>query len=139
MFGYSEHKLIGMKLRSLLDIPSSDKTTTTSDDDTAAINQSKNQDILIELDRLDENGRVVLCSGKIFDAITVDNTAGDDTEKSNMSQHQQHQHLIIPISMYMLKLTDEQEPKCLCVMEPVQRVVGNFTINLKVKKKTSVN
>lgn len=114
LFGYNESKLIGMKLKDLLDL--SEKGSS----------GDKNQEILMELDRLDQNGRVVLCSGKIFDAITVDPLSGHQQAGSKDN------YLIIPISMYMLKLTDEQEPKCLCVMEPVQRVVGNFAINLKV-------
>ena len=126
LFGYSEEKLIGMKLNSLLD----------GSGEGSNENGVKFQDILVESDRLDQNGRIVLCSGKIFDAITVENN-GDVSESDknqNKDDNASNRHLVMPISMYMLKLTDEQEPKCLCVMEPVQRVVGNFTINLKVRK-----
>jgi hypothetical protein len=109
LFGYNENTLIGMKLKDLLDLA--------------------NKNDLIECDRLDENGRVVLCSGKIFEAITIDplDEKEDDDRKSNT--------ILIPVSMYMLKLTDETEPKCLCVMEPVQRVSGSFSVNLKGKIK----
>ena len=77
----------------------------------------------MESDRLDEHGKIVLCSGKIFDAYS-DNDSADDKDSSTRS--------VIPVSIYMLKLTDEAEPKCLCAMEPVQRVTGNFSINVKV-------
>ena len=86
-------------------------------------NNSKKQDFLMESDRLDENGKIVLCSGKIFDAYTdLDcREEGENEEKP-----------VMPVSIYMLKLTDEAEPKCLCAMEPVQRVSGTFSINVKV-------
>lgn len=126
LFGYSEEKLIGLKLNKLLD---------TRNGDDASEDGAKNQDILIELDRLDENGRIVLCSGKIFDAITTIKNDEDGVLDENGINQNNEDHLVVPVSMYMLKLTDEQEPKCLCVMEPVQRIVGNFTINLKVCRK----
>ena len=119
LFGYSENELIGMKLNGLLNVNGDSK-----DEESSGV-----QEILVESDRLDENGRIVLCSGKIFDAITAENTGDGEHQPSD---NEANQRLIIPISMYMLKLTDEKEPKCLCVMEPVQRIVGNFTINLKV-------
>jgi serine/threonine protein kinase len=100
LFGYqTEEKLIGMRLRDLIDT------------------QNDEYDKLIECDRLDQSGRVVMCSGKIFDAVRVDESTN---ERST-----------VPISLYMLKLTDEPEPKCLCVMEQVQRVSGTFSVNLK--------
>lgn len=79
----------------------------------------------MESDRLDEHGKIVLCSGKIFDAYCeLENGSGDDRDSSSRT--------VIPVSIYMLKLTDEAEPKCLCAIEPVQRVIGNFSINVKV-------
>ncbi len=118
LFGYSETKLIGTKLKDLLDLH----------DQSSDLN--KNQELLMESNQLDENGRIVLCSGKIFDAFTVDNQATHQkTKKDNESTDKKS---VIPISIYMLKLSDEAEPKCLCVMEPVQRVTGTFAINVKV-------
>jgi hypothetical protein len=76
----------------------------------------------MESDRLDENGKIVLCSGKIFDAYT-------NLKEENDGQNE---HTVMPVSIYMLKLTDEAEPRCLCAMEPVQRVTGTFAINVKV-------
>lgn len=75
-------------------------------------NYHKKHEIMME-SHLDKDGNFVLCSGKLFDAID-----------SNGS--------IIPISIYMQKLTNEHQPKCLCVIEPVQKLVGKFSINLKV-------
>lgn len=114
LFGYSETKLIGAKLKDLLDL-------------NGHSNETKAEDLLMESNRLDENGRIVLCSGKIFDAFTVDtnNPAARTTNEEESSR------AVIPISIYMLKLTDEAEPKCLCVMEPVQRISGTFAFNVK--------
>lgn len=139
LFGYSENELIGMKLNDLLDL-------------TDYSGQSKQpMELLVESDKLDENGRVVLCPGKIFDAITVDQTKNGsqkqqqqqqqpvDDELSNDAKSNENNKIIIPVSMYMLKLTDEKEPKCLCVIEPVQRIQGKFSINLKGKIKTYNN
>lgn len=115
LLGYNETKLIGTKLKDLLDLSDS------------ANDSNKKQDVLMESNRLDENGRIVLCSGKIFDAFTF------DTNQTNKKDGDApDSKVIIPISIYMLKLTDEAEPKCLCVMEPVQRVTGTFAINVKV-------
>jgi PAS domain S-box-containing protein len=77
-------------------------------------NYHKKHEIMME-SHLDKDGNFVLCSGKLFDAID-----------SNGS--------IIPISIYMQKLTNEHQPKCLCVIEPVQKLVGKFSINLKVSQ-----
>ena len=98
LFGRNGEELSGRRLRELL----------VNDDDAES-------EILMESDRLDEHGRAVLCSGKIFDAIV------DGSEER------------IPVSVYIVKLTDDaHEPRCLCVMEPIQRVLGTFAINLKV-------
>ncbi len=86
---------------------------------------SRKQDFLMESDRLDENGKIVLCSGKIFDAFT-------NLSEENFQDDCQNEKTVMPVSIYMLKLTDEAEPKCLCAMEPVQRVTGTFAINVKV-------
>lgn len=118
LFGYNETRLIGMKLKDLLDLDGSQDFNT--------------QQILMETDRLDKNGRIVLCSGKIFDAIINNEDEEDEDESEDISQ-EKTSNLVMPISMYMLKLTDEKEPKCLCVMEPIQRVIGKFSINLKVR------
>lgn len=116
LFGFTEENLIGMRLKNLLDL----------NDEPGS---EKKQDILMESDRLDQDGRVVLCSGKIFDAFTNEKIekheeidADDDTDNRPK----------IPVSMFMQKLSDEAEPKCLCVMEPIQRIVGTFSINVKV-------
>lgn len=83
----------------------------------------------MESDRLDENGKIVLCSGKIFDAYTNLTEEEEDHKKLESDQTEKS---VKPVSIYMLKLTDEAEPKCLCAMEPVQRVSGTFAINVKV-------
>lgn len=70
-------------------------------------------EMLMDSDRLDTQGKAVLCAGKIFDALV----ACDSTR--------------MPVSVYIVKLTDEADPRCLCVMEPIQRVSGTFTVNLK--------
>lgn len=123
LFGYSEEKLIGMKLKELLDL--SDQSS-----------GEKKPEILMESDRLDQNGRIVLCSGKIFDALTCDKSTKKSNEDTETFEEKKSVENVckIPISMFMQKLTDEQEPKCLCVMEPIQRVVGTFGINVKVLK-----
>ena len=72
-----------------------------------------------------------LFSGKIFDAFTVGNQATNQKDEKDNDSFMENKS-VIPISIYMLKLTDEVEPKCLCVMEPVQRVTGTFAINVKV-------
>jgi PAS domain S-box-containing protein len=95
LFGYSEDTLIGMKLKDLLDVNSHHK-----------------HDIMME-SHLDDTGNLVLCTGKLFEAIDSNG-------------------IIIPISICMQKLTNDHEPKCLCMIEPVQRISGNFSINVKV-------
>ncbi|CAF0712521.1 unnamed protein product [Brachionus calyciflorus] len=116
LFGFPEEKLIGMYLKNLLDL--SDQP-----------GETKKQDILMESDRLDQNGRVVLCSGKIFDAFTNEKI-GVINEEEELDDDNVRKSKI-QISMFMQKLTDEQEPKCLCVIEPIQRIVGSFSINVK--------
>lgn len=116
LFGFTEEKLIGMRLKNLLDL----------NDEPGS---EKKQDILMESDRLDQHGRVVLCSGKIFDAYTNEKT--EKEENFDVDEDMDNRPKI-PISMFMQKLTDEAEPKCLCVMEPIQRIVGTFSINVKV-------
>ena len=112
LFGLNETKLIGRKLRDLFDF--------SSEMDGQSGKTPAKRDFLMESDRLDENGKIVLCSGKIFDVYTdVDGDGGGCDS-------------VMPVSIYMLKLTDEAEPKCLCAMEPVQRVTGTFAINIKV-------
>ncbi|RMZ94242.1 PAS domain-containing serine threonine- kinase [Brachionus plicatilis] len=115
LFGFTEEKLIGMYLKNLLDL----------NDESDC---EKNQEILMESDRLDQNGRVVLCSGKIFDAVTNNNCHKNEDADLDAEADKRPK---IPISMFMQKLTDESEPKCLCVMEPIQRIVGSFSINVK--------
>jgi hypothetical protein len=109
----SEVELIGKKLTDLLDLEESG-TSSTDETETAPRKTNTKLEILMEADRLDKQGNIVLCSGKIFDAII------------NNGQCR------LPISVYIVKLTDEAEPKCLCVMEPIQRVIGTFAINIKV-------
>jgi hypothetical protein len=111
LFGYNDGELIGMKLKDLLDLSENEIT--------------ERKEALMETDKLDQNGRVVLCSGKIFDAYCLN-------PLQNNPDQPKEEKLKIPVSIYMLKLTDEQEPRCLCVMEPIQRIVGTFTINFKV-------
>jgi PAS domain-containing protein len=124
LFGYNECELIGKRLRDLLEISSDEKTS-----------PSNNFNLLMESDRLDENGRVVLCSGRIVNAITVETLSSltlNEFENNNSKQCARIRRLLMPISIYMLKLTDEAEPRCLCVMEPVQSIIGQFSINIKV-------
>jgi hypothetical protein len=99
LFDYNEDKLIGMQLKDLLDK-----------------NSQYKHDILVE-SHLDDAGKIVLCSGKLFDAIDSKN-------------------IIIPISLYMQKLTKKsmEDPVCLCIIEPVQRITGYFKINVKVRQ-----
>ena len=125
LFGFSDDQLIGMKLKDLLDL-------------NEHVNSDK-KEALIETDRLDQNGRVVLCSGKIFEACIADPLGSNKNQSHEKNdemieedENNKCRRLKIPISIFMLKLTDEQEPKCLCVMEPIQRIVGTFTINFKV-------
>lgn len=108
LFGYSETDLLGKKLKDLLIEPDENQ----DDGD----NPNKTKKALIETGKLDQNGRVVICSGRIMEAIS----ASETKTQQNM-----------PVSIYMMKLTDEAEPKCLCVMEPIQRVSGSFGINFK--------
>ena len=130
LFGYNESELIGLRLKDLLDLGDSVS--------------SERKEALMEADRLDQHGRVVLCSGKIFEAFTRsplddinenENENGEEGERNEETSAKKsvnnNNKLKLPISMYMLKLTDEQEPRCLCVMEPIQRIVGTFTINFK--------
>lgn len=116
LFGLSETNLIGRKLKDLFDFSNETKPG-------GQASSSNKQDFLMESDRLDENGKIVLCSGRIFDAYT-DLEANEGTGDSP----------VMPVSIYMLKLTDEAEPKCMCAMEPVQRVSGTFAINVKVHR-----
>ena len=72
----------------------------------------KENDIIME-SHLDNSGDLILCSGKIFDVIDSNG-------------------IVMPISIYMQRLTNDHEPKCLCMIEPVQRITGNFSFNIKV-------
>ena len=130
LFGYSESKIIGKKLKDMIDF-------------SEIGSEANKQDLLMESGRLDENGKIVLCNGKIFDAITYNQKDDDDDEEEENECNDDHEHemdqdcpkrkiFLFPISMYMLKLTDESEPTCLCMMEPVQRITGTFAINVKV-------
>lgn len=77
------------------------------------VNCHHKHDVLME-SHLDNSGNLVLCSGKLFDAIDSNG-------------------IIIPISITMQKLqSDHNEPKCLCIIEPVKRVTGTFSVNVKV-------
>jgi PAS domain S-box-containing protein len=98
LFDYSEDQLIGMKLKDLLDK-----------------NSQYKHDIMVE-SHLDDTGSIVLCSGKLFDAVDS-------------------RGIVIPISMYMQRLTkhNTDDPVCLCIIEPVQRITGYFKINVKVR------
>ena len=122
LFGYSEQQLIGAHLKNLIALSLSGE-----DHD-----HDKTPSSLIDCERLDENGRVVLCSGKIFEAIVCSPPASSTSTDDNNEPHEEKEkHTRRPVAMYMLKLTDESEPRCLCVMEPVERVSGSFAINVK--------
>jgi hypothetical protein len=68
---------------------------------------------------LDHSGRTVLCYGNIYN---IKQKQSDDDSNHSVQQ----------VSLYILKLTNEYEPKCLCVIEPVHTIVSSFLINLKV-------
>jgi PAS domain-containing protein len=125
LFGINETELIGLKLKDLLDM-----------NEGGAVGEQPRKAALIETDKLDAHGRVVLCSGKIFDAYCCCDSLNDPAEQAAASNEDK---LKIPVSIYMLKLTDEQEPRCLCVMEPIQRIVGTFTINFKVSARLKLH
>ncbi|XP_071508045.1 PAS domain-containing serine/threonine-protein kinase-like [Diadema antillarum] len=62
-------------------------------------------------EHLETSGQVVMVSGKVFDVV---DTSG----------------LSIPVSLWMKKLTDEENPKCLVVMEPVERTSGSVVFDI---------
>ena len=41
--------------------------------------------------------------------------------------------LVIPVSLWMKKLTSDENPKCLVVMEPVERTAGKIVFDITVK------
>lgn len=41
--------------------------------------------------------------------------------------------LILPVSMWVKKLEILKEPRCLCVMEPVERTVATVKFNTEVR------
>ena len=76
------------------------------------VNSHHKHDIMME-SHFDDTGNLVLCTGKLFEAIDSNG-------------------IVIPISICMQRLTNDHEQKCLCMIEPVQRITGNFSINVKV-------
>lgn len=130
LFGYSETTLIGMKLKDLIDLNEEETNEVDENDEKNAdkkSNDKKKLEVLMEMDRLDKNGRIVICTGKIFDAYVPDMNTTNKNANNPINQNR----IKMPVSIYIMKLTDEQEPKCLCAMEPIQRVVGSFAINVK--------
>lgn len=118
LFGVADDRLSGRLLRELL-VASSDDDDQDDLDEGEAATGDEAEEILMESDRLDEQGRAVLCSGKILDALV-------ESATTNGARR-------MPVSVYIVKLNDDpSEPRCLCVMEPIQRVTGSFAINLKV-------
>ncbi|XP_071854888.1 PAS domain-containing serine/threonine-protein kinase-like isoform X2 [Apostichopus japonicus] len=61
---------------------------------------------------LDTSGRVVIVSGKVFEVL---DSGG----------------LVIPVSLWMKKVTDDANPKCLVVMEPVERTTARIIFDPK--------
>eukprot|EP00057_Strongylocentrotus_purpuratus_P012130 XP_011666604.1 PREDICTED: uncharacterized protein LOC100892171 [Strongylocentrotus purpuratus] len=62
-------------------------------------------------EHLESTGQVVMVSGHVFDIL---DSCG----------------LVIPVSLWMKKLTDEENPKCLVVMEPVERTSGKIVFDV---------
>ncbi|KAJ8020314.1 PAS domain-containing serine/threonine-protein kinase [Holothuria leucospilota] len=67
---------------------------------------------VLEEHHLDTSGRVVIVSGKVFEV----------TDSSGLE---------IPVSLWMKKVTEEENPKCLVVMEPVERSTARFIFDSK--------
>ncbi|XP_041486067.1 uncharacterized protein LOC121432268 [Lytechinus variegatus] len=64
-------------------------------------------------EHLESTGQVVMVSGHVFDIMDSNG-------------------LVIPVSLWMKKLTDEENPKCLVVMEPVERTSGKIVFDVTV-------
>ncbi|XP_071804345.1 PAS domain-containing serine/threonine-protein kinase-like isoform X2 [Asterias amurensis] len=94
LFCYSTNELVGMKMSSLL-----------------SVNDRKQPEALCE-QHLEDNGEVVIVSGKVFDAVDANG-------------------LVIPISLWMKKLTSDENPRCLVVMEPVERSSAKLSFDSK--------
>nr|XP_054750593.1 PAS domain-containing serine/threonine-protein kinase-like [Lytechinus pictus] len=62
-------------------------------------------------EHLESTGQVVMVSGHVFDIMDSNG-------------------LVIPVSLWMKKLTDEDNPKCLVVMEPVERTSGKIVFDV---------
>ncbi|XP_022092767.1 uncharacterized protein LOC110980418 isoform X2 [Acanthaster planci] len=76
-----------------------------------SVNDRKQPEALCE-QHLESNGEVVMVSGKVFDAVDSNG-------------------LVIPVSLWMKKLTSDDNPRCLVVMEPVERSSANFSFDSK--------
>ncbi|XP_038051994.1 uncharacterized protein LOC119724824 isoform X2 [Patiria miniata] len=76
-----------------------------------SVNDRKQPEVLCE-QHLDSNGEVVMVSGKVFDAVDSNG-------------------LVIPVSLWMKKLTSDDNPRCLVVMEPVERSSAHFSFDSK--------
>ncbi|XP_054707723.1 PAS domain-containing serine/threonine-protein kinase-like [Uloborus diversus] len=73
----------------------------------------EDQNSLTEAD-LKYSGELIFISGKVMDLISP----AKET---------------IPVSVWARQLSSENEPRCLVVMEPVERITGEFDIDLKGK------
>ncbi|XP_033105497.1 PAS domain-containing serine/threonine-protein kinase-like [Anneissia japonica] len=62
---------------------------------------NKRQSALVE-EHIETSGKVVMVSGKVMDAIDCNG-------------------LVLPVSVWIKKITDDEEPRCLVVLEPVDR------------------
>lgn len=71
-----------------------------------SIKDRERPDVLQE-HHLDTSGRVVIVSGKVFEVV---DSSG----------------LVIPVSLWMKKVTEEANPKCLVVLEPVERTTARI-------------
>ncbi|XP_070533468.1 PAS domain-containing serine/threonine-protein kinase-like isoform X2 [Ptychodera flava] len=74
-----------------------------------SIPNQKKQEALMET-HLEPSGEVVVVSGKVMEA--KDSTG-----------------LVIPVSLWMKKLTKDDNPKCLAVIEPVERTTATVTFD----------
>ncbi|XP_065063667.1 PAS domain-containing serine/threonine-protein kinase-like [Rhopilema esculentum] len=67
------------------------------------------QDALLE-QHIDVDGNIVMVSGKVVEAVDCDGC-------------------IIPVSLWMKMVHSDGDPRCVAIIEPVQRAVGSFLFN----------
>eukprot|EP00112_Aurelia_sp_Birch-Aquarium-sp1_P025341 Seg838.3 transcript_id=Seg838.3/GoldUCD/mRNA.D3Y31 product="PAS domain-containing serine/threonine-protein kinase" protein_id=Seg838.3/GoldUCD/D3Y31 len=67
------------------------------------------QDALLE-QHIDTEGNIVMVSGKVVEAVDRDDN-------------------IMPVSLWMKRITSDGDPRCVAIIEPVQRAIGSFLFN----------